>query len=153
MLSTMPNPVAHRLTLGAVSAADLMAGDPVSLHASATVPEATALLSDRGFSAAPVIDDTGRPVGVVSKADILIHERERERGAAPAKGRPGSPDKTRVEEIMTPAVFSVTPETPAAKVVEEMLKLNVHQLFVVDEHGTLVGIIGTLDVLRHLQAG
>jgi predicted transcriptional regulator len=145
MVSTMPNS-ASRLTLEVVSAADLMADNPVSLQATATVAEATTLLSDRSISAAPVIDDTGRPVGVVSKADILIHDRELLRGAT------AGADATRVEEIMTPAVFSVSTDISAAKVVEQMIQLNVHQLFVVDPTGTLVGVIGALDVLRRLHA-
>jgi CBS-domain-containing membrane protein len=53
---------------------------------------------------------------------------------------------------MTPAVFSVTADTLAAKVIEEMVRMNVHQLFVVDEHGTLVGSVSALDVLRRLHA-
>jgi CBS-domain-containing membrane protein len=146
MSSTITNPVAPQLTLDAVTAADLMTGNPVSLQATATVQEATALLTDRGINAAPVIDDTGRPVGVVSKADILIHDRELYRGSPTVE-----PDATRVEDIMTPAVFSVTANTPATKVIEEMVRMNVHQLFVVDEHGTLVGSVSGLDVLRHLH--
>ena len=35
-------------------------------------------------------------------------------------------------------------------VVSEMLNLRVHQLFVVDERSVLVGVISTMDVLRHL---
>ena len=35
-------------------------------------------------------------------------------------------------------------------VVREFLALKVHQLFVVDRAGVLVGVISTLDVLRHL---
>jgi CBS domain-containing protein len=152
MTSTATNAVAPRLTLEAASAAELMTDNPVSLLATATVPEATALLTDRGYSAAPVIDDTGRPVGVVSKADILIHDREQCRSAAVPDGISAHADTTRVEEIMTPAVFSVTTDTPAAKVIEQMVQLNVHQLFVVDDSGTLVGIITALDVLRNLHA-
>jgi CBS-domain-containing membrane protein len=41
---------------------------------------------------------------------------------------------------------------PAAKVVEQMLALHVHHLFVVDADGVLTGVISTLDVLRHLHA-
>ena len=40
---------------------------------------------------------------------------------------------------------------PAAKVVEEMLALKVHRLFVVDEPGVLVGVVSALDVLRNLR--
>ena len=51
---------------------------------------------------------------------------------------------------MTPVVFSVRPETPARQVIEEMLHLRVHRLFVIDADGVLVGVIATSDILRHL---
>jgi CBS domain-containing protein len=60
-------------------------------------------------------------------------------------------DKTEVRDLMTPVVFSVHLEAPASKVVEEMLTLKVHRLFVVDEIGVLVGVITALDVLRHMH--
>jgi CBS domain-containing protein len=52
---------------------------------------------------------------------------------------------------MTPAVFAVAPDASAAKVVADMLGLNVHRLFVLDGTGTLIGVITALDVLRHLR--
>src|SRR5262249_30242503 len=143
---------------------------PVSLREDATLKEAVALLTDKGFSAAPVIDAAGRPVGVLSRSDIIVHEREkveylepvpeyydRHELATPAGEKllngfqVEKVDRTRVGELMTPAVFAVAPETPAAKVIEEMLALKVHRLFVVDGNGVLVGVISTLDVLRHLR--
>jgi CBS domain-containing protein len=158
---TTPEP---RLTLPAATAAELMSANPVSLEHDATVPEAVALLTDRGFSAAPVIDDAGRPIGVLSRGDILVHEREHARRAAfgPKEGpHPAPPrhegfsievvDRTRVADIMTPAVFTVPLQTPAAKVVEQMLALNVHQLYVVDDDHLLVGVVTALDVLRRLE--
>ena len=42
-------------------------------------------------------------------------------------------------------------ETPAAKVVEQMVALKVHRLYVVEPDGTLVGVISAQDVLRHLR--
>jgi CBS domain-containing protein len=59
-------------------------------------------------------------------------------------------DTTRVAEIMTPAVFTISLETPAREVVKRMLELKVHQLFVMDEELALVGVISALDVLRPL---
>ncbi len=106
---------------------------------------AAALLA-RGLSAAPVIDARGRPVGVVSRGDLLVHERERRRRVAPDDAQP-----TRAADVMTPAVFSVTPDTPAEKVVEQILNFHVHQLFVVDDNQVLVGIVNVLDVLRRLR--
>jgi CBS domain-containing protein len=51
---------------------------------------------------------------------------------------------------MTPAVFCVHTDTPAAKVVDKMLALNVRRLFVVDDDGVLVGVVSAFDVLRGL---
>jgi CBS domain-containing protein len=138
-----------RLCLDVETAADLMGPNPVSLRADATVGEASSFLSGRGFSVAPVIDDAGRPVGVLSLADLVVHQQE---SAAPASQRADSrTGRPLVGDVMTPTVFSVTPETPLAKVVEQLLALKVHHLFVVDRGGVLIGVISALDVLRHLQ--
>ncbi len=158
------------LCLRAATAADLMTPNPVSIREDATIKEAIALLIDRGYSAAPVIDRAGRPVGVLSRSDIIVHDRERveyvpevpeyydrHELATPARERLGTGfqvervDPTRVADIMTPAVFSIGPETSAARVVNDMLTLKVHRLFVVDVNGVLIGVISALDVLRHLQ--
>ncbi len=161
--SVEPTP---RVVLYAVTAADLMAPNPVSIAASATVKEAAAFLTDKGFSAAPVIDEAGRPVGVLSQSDIVVHDRENTQSVSGNleyyKRTDLSPpriirtdvvdgDPTRVTDIMTPIVFSVAPETAAYKVIEDMLAQKVHRLFVVGADGVLVGIISTVDVLRHLH--
>ena len=154
-----------RMVLEAFTAEDLMTPNPISIHADASVQEALAMLTDRGFSAAPAIDDAGRPVGVLSRTDLLVHQRER--GASLPLGelpdwdvprhRPREGfgvevvDPARVRDIMTPIVFTVLLETPARQVIEQMLALRVHHLFVVDEDRVLVGVISPLDVLRHLQ--
>lgn len=143
MASTPTVPRASRLVLDAVRANEVMTPNPLSLRAEATVAEAIAWLIEKGFSAAPVIDESGRPLGVVSRADILIHERERLRSVAE--------DRATVRDIMTPAVFSVTPHVPIEQVVDQLLTLNVHQLYVVDEHHSLLGVISAHDILRHLR--
>ena len=142
------------------TAADLMSPNPVSIATEALVREAIGLLVDKNFSAAPVIDEAGRPVGVVSRSDILVHERWRNNYVPTAEQFSAISgfsivdiDRTRVGDIMTPAVFSVRPETSSNEVVEQMLSLQIHQVFVVDEKGTLVGVISTHDVLRHMHRG
>jgi len=160
---------AKRLVLQAETAADLMVENPVSVGEWASMREALAMLIDKGYSAAPVIDDAGRPVGVLSRSDLLVHDREsaehlretpeyydrKELKAGEESLGAGyqveSVDATLVRDLMTPAIFSVAPDTPAAKVVSDMLNLRVHRLFVVDDRGVLVGVISTMDVLRRLR--
>jgi CBS domain-containing protein len=153
-------------------AKDLMSLNPVSIRRDATIREALELLTDHGFGAAPVIDEAGRPVGVVSRTDVLIHNRECVHHASdphyPGFRRDCSDwdllpdaswaeglsievtDPTTVGEIMTPAIFTVSLETPAREVVRRMLELKVHHLFVIDGDLALVGVISPLDVMRRL---
>ena len=155
------------LTLGPATAADLMTPNPISIRDTAYVAEAVELLAKRGISAAPVIGAAGRPVGVLSQSDLLLHQHEGagqvatlsnyyERADLSVRrteaGTAGvAPDSTIVRDLMTPAIFSVTPAVSAAKVVKEMLALKVHRLFVVGPDGVLVGVVSALDVLRHLK--
>ncbi|HKA06379.1 MAG TPA: CBS domain-containing protein, partial [Gemmataceae bacterium] len=54
------------LRLHAVMADDVMTANPVSIREELTVHEAVIFLTERRISAAPVINEAGRPVGVVS---------------------------------------------------------------------------------------
>jgi len=168
-VSTLPA-TSRRLVLQADTATDLMTANPVSVSENATLREALALLVDKGYSAAPVIDMAGRPVGVLSRSDLLVHDRETFEHLSEAPEyynkkelhTPGGEplgrgyqvekvDRTRVRDLMTPAVFCVAPDAPAGRVISELVGLNVHRLFVVDNLGVLVGVISATDVLRRLH--
>lgn len=150
-----------RLTLHADTAADLMTDNPISVRESATVRDALSMMLDRDVTAAPVINDAGRPVGVVTVTDILVHEREvglpvgvSERVAVTGKLKDGYEielaDHTTVGEIMTPGVFSTTKDRTAAEVVADLLRYKIHHLFVVEQE-VIVGVISLSDVLRQLK--
>ena len=139
------------LRLWAETAKDLMTPNPVSIRADATADEAVALLIDKGVGAVPVIDSAGRPVGVLSRSDALVHQRETVDGAAKS-GVPAHTDPpTTAADLMTPGVLAVTSATPAAEVIEQMLGFRVHHIFVADHDGTLVGVVSPIDVLRRLK--
>src|ERR1700751_2869599 len=65
------------LKLEAQTAAELMHPNPISVRDNASIQEVIALLSDKNISAAPVINEAGHPVGVLSRSDILVHDREK----------------------------------------------------------------------------
>lgn len=166
MTSQHETKVGRAVTLHAQTAADIMTRNPISIRQNATVKEAAAFLTDRRISAAPVIDDAGRAVGVLSRTDIVVHHRQEthyvpafyERTSlasntdeAFAEGfQVESVDRSQVRDIMTPMVLSVSLNDSARKVVTRMVEEKVHRLFVVDESDVLVGVISALDVLRKL---
>lgn len=153
----MPTYTKIGASLQAQTAKDLMGPGIVSLRSKATVAEAVALMTDKGYHSAPVIDEAGRPIGVITQGDVLTHDREHGTHLAhpvskelPDGFTEEEVDLTLVEDIMTPAVFCVHPETPALEVIQELQKLKVHQVFVVDGSGVLVGVITAIDIVRKL---
>jgi CBS domain-containing protein len=115
-----------------------MTPNPVSISENAAILDAAAILSNREFSAMAVINDAGRPVGVVSRTDIVRRE-----------AKPSS--TTTVRDIMTAIVVSVRPGDPAWEVIAKIAALKLHRLFVVDRTGVLIGVISTFDIVRRLR--
>jgi CBS domain-containing protein len=148
-------PRAAKVTLDAGTAAGLMTANPVSIRKSATTSEAARLFTERRISAAPVIDEAGRPVGVVSSSDLVRFEGEKAQfglsvcDPAGGNGKAGG-EELPITAVMTPKVYAVRRGATAAEVVRAMLECRVHRLFVVDSGGVLVGVISALDVIRHL---
>jgi CBS-domain-containing membrane protein len=153
------------MQLNASTAEELMVPNPISIRAEAGVPEAIVLFTEKGIAAAPVIDEAGHPIGVVSRSDLLVHQHEHEKTkvgkpeyffSASVEGDEARDKKTcddcTVADLMTPAIFAVSPSTPVGRVVSDMVGLHVHRLFVVDDDGILVGVISTMDVLKQLKA-
>jgi CBS domain-containing protein len=149
----------HRPTSRNLIAADVMTANPKSIRQSASVRDAARFLTSNGMRTAPVIDDAGRPVGVLSRTDLLDYwDRRRNRLAAIAAGELSlhsagtAPEEQlfdlKVMEIMTPVVFSVPMDAPIRKVVHKIAALEVRCVFVTDEHGVLVGVISVFDLLR-----
>ena len=170
MTDTNTLPDLTPLRLHAVMADDVMTANPVSIREELTVHDAVVFLTERRISAAPVINEAGRPVGVVSEADILRHNREhadhlywvpqkevdRELTLGSGEHLSGKsfevevPDVTLVKDIMNPVIYAVRRTTPIFEVVHQLLKRRIHRLFVVDEDNSLVGVITTLDILSRL---
>jgi CBS domain-containing protein len=157
-----------RLTLTLQTAKELMTPEPITVRAGGTVKQAIAMMVDRGVSALPVVDDDGRPVGVLSQTDIVIHDRNKQTQAPAeyytttnllsgstrllARFSLDDQNNTRVHEIMTPTVFAVRPDDPVTRVVGDMVAFKIHRLFVIDKSGALLGVISAFDVLRKLRA-
>lgn len=147
------------LTRSANTARDVMTENPVSIHEHTTLQEAADFLIKRRISAAPVINDAGRAVGVLSRTDIVRFSR----GVLDVPQPPGdfvnealdldgqAANLVTVSQVMTPVVLSIDLDSSLAEVCDKMLDQEVHRLFVVDQDEILVGVISALDVLRCLR--
>lgn len=139
------------LVLHSLTARDLMQPNPLCISQHTKVVEAGAILMGHSYSAAPVVNERGHAIGVVSLKDLVrCHCKGHPQALSNAWMVLECEDETEVSEIMTPTVVTVTPDTSARLAIGLMLAKKVHRLFVVDETGTLIGVISTLDILQKL---
>jgi CBS domain-containing protein len=130
---------------------EVMTSPAVTVLHSATVKDAIELLERHSITAMPVVDTTGRLVGMVSEADVIremvipdqrAHEQP-VRTSGPAAG-------SRVADVMSNHPLTVTGDTELATAAELMTSTMVKSLPVVDR-AELVGVISRRDIIRLLS--
>jgi CBS domain-containing protein len=144
---------------------ELMTRDVVKVDPDLGVEALTAILLERGISGAPVVDKKGRPLGIVSKTDVLRDQFSRgdsvevanvslQRGGVEAPFDPGLHVQREpgplVRDVMTPLTFALPESASIARASALMALEGVHRVVVVNGGGTVSGILSSLDVLRWL---
>jgi CBS-domain-containing membrane protein len=129
---------------------DIMTTPVLTVTPATPVRAAAPLLSGRGFTALPVVDDAGGLVGIVTEADLL-RDRIRHDPRSPLLSRELDADgpPSRVSDVMTVDVVTARTWTDVADLVEEMQDRGIRSVPVVDA-GTVVGIVSRRDVVGTL---
>jgi len=128
--------------------ADLMTIDPIVVSVDATIEEAEEQLRYHRVTGLPVVDLSGRLVGVISQTDLLnlavptVQALIRHRSSG-----------IRVGEVM-----SVPPVTiPTAATIQEaarrMHEGHLHRLVAVDDYGRPIGVISAMDFVALAAEG
>jgi CBS-domain-containing membrane protein len=130
---------------------DVMTSPVVSVQPTTPVRAAAALLTERGFTALPVVDADADLVGIATEADLL-RDRIRHDARSPRLNREltADPSPATVGEVMTRDVFSARPFTDIADLADDMHRLGIRSVPVVETGRTLVGIVSRRDILRTL---
>lgn len=110
---------------------DLMSTALVTVEASDTLITARAEMQVGVIRHLPVVDKERRLVGVLSDRDVL-HVR--------SQGK-------HVADVMTRDVVTVLPDAPAVDAATLMMDNKISSVLVVDEGGTLVGVVTGTDYL------
>jgi len=134
---------------------DVMTTSVVAVVETANYKDIISAMIGRRISACPVLDVTGRVIGVVSEADLLLKELGPEHFDGPgaslrATGRRGERAKangTTAAELMSTPPVTIGPAASVADAARLMHQYGVKRLPVVDADGQLAGIVSRLDVL------
>ncbi|AHH95888.1 CBS domain-containing protein [Kutzneria viridogrisea] len=129
-------------------AQDVMSSPVVVLRQDLPVKQAAAVLADKGFTSAPVVDEDGRLIGMVTEADVLrdrvpVDPRSRIWGAVTKQAQPAAT----VGEVMSTPAVAIPPGTDCSAIARMMLDDHVRSMPVVDG-AEVVGIVTRRDLLR-----
>lgn len=123
---------------------ELMRPDVRTIGVKDMLVDAMVALRDAGVSALPVLDESWKPIAVVTNQDVI---------AASLKGRNNDcgrgPDQIPIPEVMSPWPPVVDPETPVADAARMMSYLDMKRVFVVDQD-RVVGVLSQTDIVDAL---
>jgi CBS domain-containing protein len=131
--------------------ADVMTKDVVVIEPDEDFKSCAKLMRVHDISALPVVDESGRLIGIVSEADLLAKERDRGvkrpalgvrwTGDLAAEGRTAG-------EVMTSPAVSIEATATIPEAARLMYREAVKRLPVVDAEGHVTGIVSRADLLK-----
>lgn len=114
--------------------------------------EIVTLLSEYDITGVPVVDPEGRPLGVVSEADLLrtLAAQEDPGSLLPAPESPqaGPNGEVTAADLMTGQPVCTSPGTSVVAAARTMSRHGLKRLPVLDEEGRVVGMVSRGDLLR-----
>ncbi|HQI80468.1 MAG TPA: CBS domain-containing protein [Deltaproteobacteria bacterium] len=141
---------------------DIMTKAVITLTPDMGIVDAARVLMDHHINGAPVLDSSGKLVGILCRDDLISQQKKLPLpsyfvvldGVIPLMS-PRHVEKemdkisaTTVEHAMTPRPVTVTEDTDIEEVASLMVDRKIHTIPVLDAQGRLSGVIGKEDVLR-----
>ena len=135
-----------------------------------TVHQLAGFFTEKMITGAPVVDNGGKLVGVVSVTDIIRNDAQRVWIASEKHENQyylhgweddfnydevnelhlEEDEGLKVRDIMTPIIFKVKENTPISEMADMMINGRIHRLLVT-RGDNVVGIVTTLDMLKAIR--
>ena len=131
--------------LVSLKVSDVMSQDVVVVRANQAMSEIADVLTSRGISGVPVVDNNGCCVGVLSAVDFVKREQAREASDPSASDRDDS-----VAAYMSSTVLTIPPDSTLMAAVRIMGARHIHRLPVLDEYGKPQGLLTSMDMIAAL---
>jgi CBS domain-containing protein len=124
---------------GDVRARDVMTRNLAIVHAWDSVEHAARLMGECDCGSLPVINESGRLVGIVTDRDIAVR----------IAGRGKDPQRTRVSECMSGDLAVCHEYDSIESCMRQMSRHQIRRLPIVDDRDRLRGIVSQSDLARH----
>jgi len=115
---------------------DVMSAEVTTVQSDSTVGQSESTMLNTNRRCVPVIDNLGICVGVLSHSDILR-----------LRNNKGDVSSTRVREIMSRHIVSVSPHCSVDDAMELMINKGIHHVLVIMSK-RVVGIVSVIDIIQ-----
>ena len=143
---------------------DIMTREVITVSPETEIVQATKLLLENRINGVPVMDETGKLVGILCQSDLIAQQKKLPipsfftllNGLIPLISKKQIEKQVQkiaaitVAQAMTPNPVTVQPDINIEEVAALMVDRNFHTIPVVDK-GKLVGIVGKEDILRTIM--
>ncbi len=147
-------------------AKEIMSTEVITVSPELSVDKLAKLFAEKKINGAPVVDEAGLLLGVVTESDLIDQSKNVHIPTVVSLldsliflGNPAKLDKdwkkmtgTTVRDIYSPELVTVGEETPLAELATIMAEKKIHTLPVL-AGGRLVGVIGKGDLIRAISQG
>ena len=149
---------------GMLTAKDIMTKSVIAVSPDMEIVQAAKILLENRINGAPVVDETGKLVGILCQSDLIAQQKKLPipsfftflDGLITLNSMKHIEKEVQkiaaitVAQAMTPDPVTVRPDTDIEAVAALMVDQNFHTIPVVEE-GELLGIVGKEDILKTLM--
>ena len=145
---------------------DAMSGTPKVVSAATKIQEVASLFSEHSISSAPVVDESGRCIGLITSTDLIRFQSLTESAVARIDHgmtfeiQPTHHDGQmqvvahpfdEVQRHMATAIQSISADHSLVEAANFMSSQHVHHLVVLDDSERVIGTLSSLDLLAKLE--
>lgn len=119
---------------------EIMTENPVTCMPDTSLQQAARWMVEGDCGALPVVNSDNKPLGIITDRDITCR--------IVAQGK--DPYALHVDDAMTHSTATVFKDTPLEDCMELMEENQVRRMIVLDDDGTVCGMVSQADLARHL---
>lgn len=145
-------------------AKNIMVKKVITINKKASVEKLSELLLKNKISGVPVVDDDGKLVGIATEGDLIIKDSDLHfpryfklldsiiylESLNKFKRNLKKYLGTKVGDIMTEKVRTVSDDTPVREVANMMIRNNINRVPVLNSKGDITGIITRADIVKSM---
>jgi CBS domain-containing protein len=143
---------------------DIMIKEVIAIQKDASVEELSSLLIENKISGVPVVDESGKLVGIATEGDLIIKDSDLHfpryfklldgiiylDSLNKFKKNLKKYLGTKVKDVMTTNIKTVKEDTPVSEAANLMIRYNINRLPVMDDKDNMVGIVTRADIVKSM---